>query len=90
MNIRMLPRPLRLVVTPLLFLAIGFALGSQRGSEGIGHAEVRKPPQRKAFESGSERSEKVLREILSELKQIDGRVENLEKSVNTIAQNSGK
>lgn len=90
MSIHTLPRSVRIVAAPLLFLAIGYILGSHSGSEGVGHAEVRKPPQRKAFEAGSERNEKILREILAELKQIDGRIENLERSVGSIAKYTRK
>lgn len=52
MSIHTLPRSVRIVAAPLLFLAIGYILGSQSGSEAVSHAEVRKPLQRKAFEAG--------------------------------------
>jgi hypothetical protein len=42
-------------------------------------AEVRETTPRAAFQSGSERSETVLREIAATLKRMDGRWERIEK-----------
>jgi hypothetical protein len=60
----------------VLLLVVGL-VGVRLGSET--HAEVRKNAPRAAFQSGSERSEQILREISQTLKSIDGRLQRLEK-----------
>lgn len=63
----------------VLLLVVGLA-GIRLGSEKA-QAEVRKTAPRAAFQSGSERSEQILREISQTLKSIDGRLQRLEKVV---------
>lgn len=52
-------------------------------------AEGRNPPPPRAFLSGGERSEIILREIAETLRRIDGRLERLEKAVFEAAEPAG-
>ena len=61
----------------VLLLVVGL-VGIRPGSEKA-HGEVRKTAPRPAFQSGSQRSEQILREISATLKSIDRRLERLEK-----------
>jgi hypothetical protein len=65
---------------PVAALA-GFVAGSadRPGPQAI--AEVRRKEPREAFQSGSERSETVLREISDTLTRLDGRVARIEQAL---------
>ena len=66
---------------PCVVLTVGLVFGSAARQPGVVQAEVRRTPSRPAFQSGSERSEIILREIASTLKRIEGRIERIERSV---------
>lgn len=55
----------------------------------VAGAEGRNPPPPRAFLSGGERSEIILREIAEILRRIDGRLERLEKAVFEAAEPAG-
>ncbi len=66
---------------PCVVLAVGLVFGSVARQPDVVQADVRRTPSRPAFQSGSERSEIILREIASTLKRIEGRIERIERSV---------
>ena len=74
-------KAMRVWLLPCVVLAIGFVAGTAARQPATVQADVRKTPSRLAFQSGSERSEAVLREIASTLKRIEGRIERIERSV---------
>ncbi len=74
---------------PCTVLAVGLALGSAARQPDVVQADVRGTPSRPAFQSGSERSEIILREIASTLKRIEGRIERIERSVSTKQKQQG-
>ena len=82
-DIKKLRRPMLMV--GLLF--IGFVIGRESKEPRVAGAQTRRSPARAAFLSGSERSEKVLREIASTLKRIEGRVDRIERSVTANVKN---
>jgi hypothetical protein len=69
-------------VRPIVLLTL-FLLASMAGgwfaNTNSAQAEITKGQPRKAFLSGSERSEQILREIAQILKTMDGRLARLEK-----------
>jgi hypothetical protein len=69
-------------VRPILFLGLlllATLVGGWLTNTNSAQAEITKGQTRKAFLSGSERSEQVLREIAQILKTMDGRLARLEK-----------
>lgn len=64
----------------MLALAVGGLVGRATQPNAV-QAEVRRSPPRAAFESGSERSEKILKDISETLKRIDQRLARIETSV---------
>ena len=74
---------------PCAVLAVGYVLGSAARQPNVVQADIRRTPNRPAFQSGSERSETVLREIASTLKRIEGRIERFERSVSTKQRQQG-
>jgi len=61
-----------------LILAAGYLAGQTAGPS---RADVTELPRREAFLAGGERSEIVLRDVLTVLKRIDARLETIEKKV---------
>lgn len=74
----------------LAILCVGYVAGSAGGPSAAYTADVRKVPPRQAFQSGGERSETVLREIAATLKQMDERLEHIEKAVAASAKSNGR
>lgn len=72
---------IRAAIVALMVLTAGYIIGNANSQPQATFADVRKTPPRAAFESGSERSETVLRDISATLKRIERRVERIEKSV---------
>jgi hypothetical protein len=70
----------------LLAAATAFAAGTMMQGARRADAEVRKTATPKAFESGGERSEAVLKEILVVLKTMDRRLEHFEQVLDQAAQ----
>lgn len=66
---------------PCVVLTVGFVFGSAARQPNVVQADDRRTPSRPAFQSGSERSITVLREIASTLKRMEGRIERIERSV---------
>lgn len=77
------PDRLRQGIPYLLMLLIGYGIGATTSTEQWARAEVRQPPRREAFLSGSERSETVLKGMEAVLKRMDGRLERIERAVTT-------
>jgi hypothetical protein len=72
----------KLTVRPIAFLALfllAILAGSWFTNANSAQAEITRGQPRKAFLSGSERSEQILREIAQTLKTMDGRLARLEK-----------
>ena len=63
-----------------LVFVMGYAAGGWFHIPPAAHAETRPTPQRQAFLSGSERSEKILREMQTTLEKMDGRLANIERA----------
>lgn len=63
---------------PVGLVVLGIAIGRTCPDSTVVEAQDRQAERRKAFKSGSERSEAVLREIATTLKQTDRRVANIE------------
>lgn len=78
-------RPRGGLVTVLLVALAAFSAGALLRGTPPAAAEVRKQPAPKAFLSGSERSEAVLKEILAELKTMDGRLKHFEEVLDRAA-----
>ena len=85
-----LTRKSRRWILPSLVLGIGFVAGSAFQHIDVVEADVRRSstravprrsPDRATFQSGSERSETIMREIAITLKRIDGRIERIERSI---------
>jgi hypothetical protein len=72
---------LRSVALIALGALLGFWVSSAPGRPEEARAGVRESAQPKAFLSGSERMEPILREIAATLKQLDGRVQRIEEAV---------
>lgn len=65
----------------LVALIIGFSAAAGERYSTPAQAEVRKSQKRAAFQSGAARSETLLREISGTLKQIDARLQRIERSI---------
>jgi hypothetical protein len=68
-------------LTLLLTASLAFNAGTLLRGPRDAAAEVRETPAPQAFQSGSERSEAVLKEILATLKTTDGRLKQIEAFV---------
>lgn len=66
-------------------ILFGIWIGATIGVPHRADAGVRKGPEHEAFLSGSERSEKVLRDIAVIVARMDGRIANIEKAINQAA-----
>lgn len=76
-------------IAALTLLGIGFVVGSVLRDSPL-HADVREGKQVSSFKTGAQRSELKLAEISTTLRQIDGRLERLEKLAHQVVQrNSG-
>ncbi len=64
----------------LVALMVGFLIANVERQPSTAQAEVRKTPSRTAFQSGAARSETLLREISATLKQIDTRLQRIERA----------
>jgi hypothetical protein len=64
-----------------LVLLAGYMAGQAGRASREVCADVTELPRREAFLAGGERSEIVLRDLLTVLKRIDSRLENIEKTV---------
>ncbi len=69
------------VLLVLSGVVVGYVVGQARNDADFVWGEVRETTQRSTFQSGSERSEAVLREIAATLKTMDGRLQRIEKIV---------
>jgi hypothetical protein len=67
--------------TLLLTAAVAFTAGSTLRPPRDAAADVRATPAPEAFKSGGERSELVLKEILTTIKTMDGRLKRIETVV---------
>ena len=85
-------------ILPSLVLGIGFVAGSAFQQVNVVEADVRRSssrpaprrsPERATFQSGSARSDTILREIATTLKRIDGRIERIERSISAKQQKQG-
>jgi hypothetical protein len=71
-------RKWRHVVVSFCLLGTGMMLGSALNTSSTAWGEVRRTPPPQAFQSGSQQSVPILREIAATLQQMDGRLARLE------------
>jgi hypothetical protein len=75
------PRRGAWLATLLLTAGVAFTAGTMLRPPRDAAADVRATPAPEAFKSGGERSELVLKEVLSTLKTMDGRLKRIETVV---------
>ena len=80
-NSRMMHNLTRLWLPVVVAMLIGYAAATSERYPTTAQAEVRKTQKRAAFQSGAARSETLLREISGTLKQIDARLQRIERSI---------
>lgn len=82
------PRRLLIAVPNMIaiiaLITFGFSLGTLSNLSTRVDAEIRKPPPRKSFLAGSERSEVYLKEIAGTLKRMESRLEKIERKVQSL------
>ena len=71
----------RNVLRSLLLIGLGYVVGVSSQPSLVLQADIRKTPPRPAFQSGSERSEPIMRDLSSTLKRIEASVARIDKTI---------